>query len=256
MDPLATGLLPICLGEATKFSHPILESSKSYLATMHLGWHSSTGDSEGELTAVCEPDFSDAELAVAIGEFTGEIEQLPPMYSAVKVDGQRLYKLARKGLSAERKSRRIHIHRLEAVERTGVELKISVTCSKGTYIRALAEDLGDRLGCGAYLTELRRVAIGSLQLSDAVGLELLESLSVADRMALLKPVDSLLTSLPKISLREADARRLCHGLAVPEVGGVPVPEIRVYGADGRFLGLAEVREDHCLRPKRLLSQAF
>ncbi len=256
LDPLATGLLPICLGEATKFSHPILTSHKSYHATLRLGWRSSTGDSEGALTPVCEPDFSNDELAVAIAEFTGEIEQLPPMYSAVKVNGQRLYRLARNGLDAKRKKRRIHIYCLEVVDWTGVDLSISVTCSKGTYIRALAEDLGERLGCAAYLTALRRVAIGTLQLSDAVALDELESLSVADRFALLKPVDLLLTGLPKLTLNEADAKRLCHGLAVLEVAAVPVPVIRIYCADGRFLGLGEVREDRSLRPKRLLSQTF
>jgi tRNA pseudouridine55 synthase len=256
LDPLATGLLPICLGEATKFSHPILNSRKRYTATMRLGWRSSTGDSEGEITEVCEPAFSDERLATALDELTGEIDQLPPMFSAVKVNGERLYKLARKGLSAERKARRIHIFRLEVVGRTGADLSISVTCSKGTYIRALAEDLGEKLGCSAYLTALRRDAVGGLQLSDAVGLVELENLSVTDRLALLRPIDLLLTGLPSITLNEADARRLCHGLTVPEADDAPVPEIRVYSADGRFLGLGEVREDRSLKPKRLLSQAF
>ena len=223
---------------------------------MRLGWRSTTGDSEGEVSEVSEPGFSDEQLATALEELTGEIEQLPPMYSAVKVDGERLYKLARKGLSAERKARRIHIYRLEVVGRTETELSISVTCSKGTYIRALAEDLGEKLGCAAYLTALRRVSIGDLELSDAVELAELEHLSFADRLALLRPIDLLLTGLPSLTLNEADARRLCHGMTVLEADDAPVPEIRVYSADGRFLGLGEVREDRSLRPKRLLSQVF
>ena len=256
LDPLATGLLPICLGEATKFSHPILTSDKSYLATMRLGWRSSTGDAEGALSEVGDPNFGDDDLAAAIQAFTGEIEQMPPMYSAVKVDGQRLYKLARKGVIAERKPRRVHILQLEVVDRSGTDLSISVTCSKGTYIRALAEDIGDRLGCGGYLTALRRVAIGSLQLADAVGLVELESLTAEDRVALLKPVDLLLTGLPKLTLSEADAKRLCNGLVLSDAAVPPAPEIRVYSAEGRFLGLGEVHEDRSLSPKRLLSQAF
>ena len=256
LDPLATGLLPICLGEATKFSYPILASRKSYLATMRLGWRSSTGDAEGALSVAGEPGFSDAELGAAIQAFTGEIEQMPPMYSAVKVDGERLYKLARKGVVVERKLRRVHIYHLEVVDRSGTDLSISVTCSKGTYIRVLAEDLCDRLGCGAYLTALRRVAIGSLQLADAVGLAELESLLAEDRLALLKPVDLLLAGLPKLTLGEADAKRLCNGLVLPDVALQPAAEIRVYSAEGRFLGLGEVHDDRSLRPKRLLSQAF
>ena len=256
LDPLATGLLPICLGEATKFSHPILASQKSYLATMRLGWRSTTGDAEGVLSEAGDPGFTDAELAVAIQAFTGEIEQLPPMYSAVKVNGERLYKLARKGVVTERNPRRVHIHHLEVVGRSATDLSISVTCSKGTYIRVLAEDLCDRLGCGAYLTALRRVAIGSLQLADAMGLDELESLPAEDRVALLKPVDLLLTGLPKLTLGEADAKRLCNGLVLPDVALEPVAEIRVYSVEGRFLGLGEVHDDRSLKSKRLLSQAF
>jgi tRNA pseudouridine55 synthase len=256
LDPLATGLLPICIGEATKFSHPILTFDKTYLATMRLGWRSTTGDAEGELSVAGEPRFSDDELAAAMQTFTGEIEQMPPMYSAVKVNGERLYKLARKGVIAERKARRVHIYHLEVIERSGMDLSICVTCSKGTYIRALAEDLAGLLGCGAYLTALRRVAVGSLQISDAVRVDELESLSARDRVALLKPVDLLLTGLPKLTLSEADAKRLCNGLALRDIALPPVAEIRVYSAAGRFLGLGEVQDDRSLRPKRLLSQVF
>ena len=256
LDPLATGLLPICLGEATKFSHPILTFDKTYVASMRLGLRSSTGDAEGVISEVGDPSFSEDDLTAAVAALTGEIEQLPPMYSAVKVNGERLYKLARKGVVAERKPRRVHIRHLEVTHRSVSDLSISVTCSKGTYIRTLAEDLGDRLGCGAYLTALRRTAIGSLRLSDALGLDELEKLPFADRIARLKPVDLLLNVLPRLTLSDADARRLCNGLVLTDVAGSPAAEIRVYSADGRFLGLGEVDEDLSLRPKRLLSQAF
>ena len=256
LDPLATGLLPICIGEATKFSHPILNSDKSYRATMRLGWRSTTGDSEGELTAVGEPVFSDEELAAALRQLTGEIEQLPPMYSAVRVGGERLYKLARKGISVERKPRCIRIQRLEVLDRKGPDLEISVSCSKGTYIRVLAEDLAEKLGTAAYLVALRRESIGALEVADAIDMDSLEDLPEAHRPALLKPVDLLLNDLPKLLLSEEDARRLSHGQLIVGASDNPVPEIRVYTTDGRFLGLGEVQSDRSLKAKRLLSQAF
>lgn len=257
LDPLASGLLPICLGEATKFSHPLLEARKSYLASLRLGWRSSTGDAEGELTEVATPDFDEQALNQAIDALTGPIEQVPPMYSAVKVDGRPLYSLARKGIDVPRTARSVHVHQLDVMRRTQDALEISVTCSKGTYIRVLAEDLGKRLGCGAYLTHLRRVSIGSLKLSDAVTLELLESSTMDERLALLKRLDLLLEDLIPLQLNEESSRRLCHGLAIPgysEIG--PLERARIYTEDGRFLGLGQVDEAGVLKPKRLVSNAF
>ncbi len=257
LDPLATGLLPICLGEATKFSHPLFEASKSYLARLRLGWRSSTGDAEGELSEVAPANFDEQTLNRAIDALTGPIEQVPPMYSAIKVEGRPLYSLARKGVHVQRSARPVHIHQLDVVGRTEDKLEIFVTCSKGTYVRVLAEDLGERLGCGAYLTDLRRVSIGALQVSDAVGLESLESSTMAQRLALLKRLDLLLDDLTPLRLNEDLSRRLCHGLAIPGYADIaPLERARIYTEDGRFLGLGEVDEAGVLKPKRLVSKAF
>ena len=256
LDPLASGLLPICLGEATKFSHALLDADKAYLATARLGWRSSTGDSEGELYRVGAPDFDQVTLDRAVEALTGEIEQVPPMYSAVKVNGQPLYALARKGLNVERKPRTVHINRLEVKAVCADSVSISVSCSKGTYVRVLAEELGQRLGCGAYLTALRRVLIGTITIDDAVGLDDLESLDPPARSALLKPVDFMLSSLPPVSLSLDDGVRLCHGLAIRGTGAGAGLLVRVYREDGRFLGTAEVDDEGVLKPKRLVSTAF
>ena len=257
LDPLASGLLPVCLGEATKFSQPLLEARKSYLATLRLGWRSSTGDAEGELTEVATPSFDEQALSDSISTLTGPIEQVPPMYSAIKVKGRPLYSLARKGVSVQRPARRVHVYQFDVVSRSEDRLEVLVTCSKGTYVRVLAEDLGERLGCGAYLTALRRVAIGALQIADAVGFESLESLTPAERLAMLKPLDLLLDDLPRLCLNEDLSRRLCHGLTVPGyVDLAPLERARVYAEDGRFLGLGEVDAAGVLKPKRLVSNAF
>ncbi|UCD68816.1 MAG: tRNA pseudouridine(55) synthase TruB [Betaproteobacteria bacterium] len=257
LDPLASGLLPICLGEATKFSHPLLEARKAYLATLRLGWHSSTGDSEGELSAVAAPDFDEQALNRAIDALTGAVEQVPPMYSAIKVKGRPLYSLARKGINVERDARRVHIYQLDVLRRSGETLEIFALCSKGTYIRVLAEDLGEQLGCGAYLAGLRRVSIGALQISDAVGFEWLEFASMSERLALLQPLDLLLEDVRPLRLNEHNSRQLCHGLAIPGYADIaPLERARIYTKDGRFLGLGEVDEAGLLKPKRLISKAF
>ncbi len=255
LDPLASGLLPVCLGEATKFSHPLLESSKAYWASLRLGWRSTTGDSEGELSAVAPPDFDEDRLRRAVGDLTGDIEQVPPMHSAIKVNGRPMYELARQGIHVERAARRVRIDWFEASRPSADTLEIRVQCSKGTYIRVLAEDLGERLGCGAYLTALRRVAIGTIDIDQAVGLEALEQTPAAERRALLKPVDALLTGIPQVRLTMRDSDRLRHGL---RIGGhdsrAPGP-VRVYSEQGEFLGLGEFAENGLLKPRRLVSSA-
>jgi tRNA pseudouridine55 synthase len=257
LDPLASGLLPVCLGEATKFSHPLLEARKSYQAALRLGWCSSTGDAEGELREVAAPDFTEERLRTALSALTGQIEQVPPMYSAVKVGGRPLYSLARKGLSVERAARSVCIYELKLTSRAADSLEIFVSCSKGTYIRVLGEDLGALLGCGGYLTALRRVGIGGLEVSEAIGFDVLESASMADRLALLRPLDLLLVDLPKLRLGAADGKRLCNGLHIAGyVDLAPLRRARIYADDGRFLGLGEIDEDGVLRPKRLVSERF
>ena len=254
LDPLASGLLPVCLGEATKFSNPLLESAKSYRATLQLGWHSSTGDAEGELTKVGSPDFTPEQLREAVRALTGQIEQVPPMYSALKVEGRPLYSLARKGISIERAARKVFIHELQILDYAGDHLEIFVSCSKGTYIRVLGEDLGALLGCGAYLTALRRVGIGDLDVSQAVGFEALESAPMGGRLAMLRPPDLLLQGLPAVRLTGDESKRLCNGLTISGYATIaPVQRARLYREDGRFLGLGEIDQAGVLRPKRLVS---
>ena len=253
LDPLATGLLPICLGEATKFSNSLLEADKSYQAQVRLGWRSTTGDAEGKLTEEPVPEFGDAELGAAVTALTGEIEQRPPMYSALKMQGQPLYALARKGMEVERPSRKVHIHRLDVTREPGGILSMSVTCSKGTYIRVLAEDLGKRLGGGAYLTALRRTAIGNIDVADASTLDELATCSATELAARVKPVDFLLQSLPPVVLGKADSDRLSNGMAV-QLADAAHGQVRAYREDGRFLGLGEVDPQGLLKPKRLVSK--
>ncbi len=253
LDPLASGLLPVCLGEATKFSHPLLEASKTYRASLRLGWRSTTGDSEGELSAVARPDFDEDQLRRAVGDLTGNIEQVPPMHSAIKVDGRPLYALARKGINVERAPRRVTIYEFEASRRSSDSVDIFVRCSKGTYIRVLAEDLGERLGCGAYLTALRRVAIGTIDIRQSVGLDELEQSPEAQRLALLRPVDSLLTGIPQVILTMQDSTRLRHGLSIGGLDNLAPGPVRVYSERGVFLGLGEFGEDGSLKPRRLVS---
>jgi len=255
LDPLASGLLPICLGEATKFSHPLLESSKTYRASLRLGWRSTTGDSEGELSAVARPDFDEVQLRRAVGDLTGDIEQVPPMHSAIKLDGRPLYTLARKGISVERAPRRVSIHEFEASRQSEDTVEIFVRCSKGTYIRVLAEDLGERLGCGAYLTALRRVAIATIDVGQAVGLDALEQSPVAQRLALLRPIDALLASIPEVRLSMHDSTRLRHGLSIGGLDNLAPGPVRVYSERGEFLGLGEFGEDGLLKSRRLVSSA-
>lgn len=253
LDPLATGLLPICLGEATKFSNSLLQADKSYLAKVRLGWRSDTGDAEGKLTEEPVPEFGDAALEAAVTALTGEIEQRPPMYSALKMQGQPLYVLARKGMEVERPSRKVHIYRFDVTREACDILSLSITCSKGTYIRVLAEDLGKRLGGGAYLTDLRRTAIGSIGVADACTLGELAACSGAERTAHVKPVDFLLASLPAVVLGKADSDRLSNGMAI-ELAVEAHGQVRVYREDGRFLGLGEVGLQGQLKPKRLVSK--
>lgn len=240
LDPLASGLLPLCFGAATKFSQVSLDADKAYRATLRLGQRSSSGDGEGEITPGTPPAFDAAALAAACAALTGPIEQLPPMHSALKKDGRALYEYARAGQTVERAPRRVTIHRLDVVHWHADELVIDVVCSKGTYIRTLAADLGDALGCGAWLQALRRTASGPLRLSDAVTLEALQSLGEPERDALLRPPDALLADWPALSLPDDEAGRFLSGLR-RRVAQADAPAVRVYGPQPRaFLGSAHI----------------
>ena len=255
LDPFATGLLPLCFGEATKFSQDLLESDKRYEATVHLGIMTTTGDTEGELIEQREVDVTLEQIEAALARFRGPILQVPPMYSALKRDGKALYEYAREGITLEREARPVTIHGLSLVEYTAPFLKILVTCSKGTYVRVLGEDIGAALGCGAHLNALRRTQVGALTTAGMVTLD--ELLAHPDPLSLLMPVDALLSTFPALELTAELAKRFLQGqrlalgkedIAVPSEQG----RVRVYH-DGRLLGTAQLGEYAILAPERLIS---
>lgn len=250
LDPFATGLLPVAFGEATKYSQGLLDADKTYLATMRLGVRTSTGDPEGEVIGVSETIPDAVAVAAALAGFRGEILQVPPMHSALKRDGRPLYEYARQGIELEREPRRVTIHAIELLEVTGAEARFRVRCSKGTYVRTLAEDVGAGLGCGAHLAALRREAVGDLSLADAVAPAALDAMSIAGRDARLLPVDALAAGLPCLELDAGLATRLALGQAVP-VATADAPLARAYAA-GRFLGTVSVAAG-VARPMRLLA---
>jgi tRNA pseudouridine55 synthase len=252
LDPLATGLLPLCFGAATKFSQVSLDADKRYTATLRLGERTSTGDGEGEVLERREVLCDEAAVRAVLSRFTGPIEQKPPMHSALKHEGKALYEYARAGVEVERAVRPVTIHRLDMVSWQSPELVIDVTCSKGTYIRTLAEDIGTALGCGATLSALRRTASGPLGLEQAISIEALQALSEEDRHARLLPADTLLADWPPIDLPAEEAGRFLTGLRRRVEQG-DAPAVRVYGTAPRaFLGSAHIKAGELIAD-RLLS---
>lgn len=254
LDPLATGLLPLCFGEATKFSGELLNANKRYVATVQLGVSTSTADAEGETLERRPINVNRADLESVLDGFLGEIQQIPPMYSALKRDGKPLYEYARAGIELERKPRAVNIYELSLLDWSGDHFILEVSCSKGTYIRTLAADIGDALHCGGHLLALRRTGIGSLTISAAHPLPRLEAQTPEQRDALLQPADSLLTSLATAHLTDADASRLKHGQAV-RWSGMPGTRQRVYDANNNFIGVCQVNSDGWLQPERLVANA-
>ncbi len=253
LDPLATGLLPLCFGEATKFSADLLDADKTYEAVLKLGVTTDTGDAEGAVTATVAVDAAESAILSVLPRFVGDIRQIPPMHSALKRDGRPLYELARQGIEVERAPRAVTVHAIDCLGFAGGLLTLRVACSKGTYIRVLAADIGQALGCGAHLTALRRTRVGNLDLAGAVTLAELEALDEAERAGCLQPVDALLRNLPVVSVAGEAAERFRHGNPVdlqPGLGG----KIRVY-ADGRLIGVGEPGSDGRLWPKRLVQLA-
>jgi tRNA pseudouridine55 synthase len=251
LDPLASGLLPLCFGEATKFSSDLLNADKAYVADVRLGITTDTGDAEGDAVFTRPVNVSQVEVEALLPRFTGEIEQVPPMYSALKRNGRPLYELARQGVEVEREPRQVIIHRLTLERFSGDSLILAVDCSKGTYIRTLAADIGEALGCGAHLTALRRTRVGDLQSANAVPLAVLQTAETAELANWLQPVDSLLQTLPVVCLSEDQAGRFSHGNAAT-ADDLPCGPCRVY-AEGSLLGIGEAA-DGVVKPKRLLRQ--
>lgn len=252
LDPLATGLLPICFGEATKFSHFLLDADKSYVASIKLGATTTTGDAEGAVLTTAEVKVSADALNAALARFTGVIQQVPPMYSALKHQGKALYEYARAGVDVERAARTVRIHSIKLEHFTRDEVIITVSCSKGTYIRTLAEDIGNALGCGAHLTGLRRQTTAHFSLDKALTLEQLEAMSMEARDRSLLPVDVAIQDLPEVYLDETSVHYLLQGQQVWKAGVIPSGQFRIYSQTGEFLGLGELTDDGRIAPKRLL----
>jgi tRNA pseudouridine55 synthase len=290
LDPFATGLLPLCFGEATKFAQDLLDADKTYETVVHLGMTTTTGDTEGEVVTTraategsaqpssgagvkfpategsAEPTEGSAALSVTRGQiesvlarFRGELDQIPPMYSALKRDGKPLYEYARAGVTLERAARRVTIHDLELLDYRAPYLTLRVACSKGTYIRVLGEDIGLALGCGAHLHALRRTRVGNLSIDHAVTLDAFAGLSETGRVASLSAVDALLSSFPAVNLPEQLAMRFLHGqrLALGREGmAAPAAQgrVRVYREDdGKLLGTGQMTEFGVLAPERLIA---
>jgi len=251
LDPLATGLLPICFGEATKYSNALLNADKTYRALIRLGQATSTGDAEGEILSEQTVNIERVELDTVLAKFRGDIQQLPPMYSALKHQGKPLYEYIRNGETVERERRNVVIHALELNSFSENKMEITVRCSKGTYIRTLAEDIGTALGCGAHLLGLRRTAIAHFDLSEGYTLQQLETMTENERDDCIMPLESLMPDVPKLQLDEVLVRRLAQGQRLALDTDLPDGKIRLHGPQG-FIGLG-LLQGRRLAPDRLLS---
>jgi tRNA pseudouridine55 synthase len=257
LDPLATGVLPLCFGEATKFSQYLLNADKAYWTRIRLGVTTQTGDADGEIIAELDAsNLTQEQVGSALREFVGEIEQIPSMYSALKHKGHPLYKLARKGINIERAARTVAIYSAELLQFSGVDIELRVNCSKGTYIRSLAEDLGSALGCGGHVSALRRLAAGPYELAQSMTLEQVAKIDDSQALeALLLPVSSAVCSWPAVRLHEDTAHYVRQGQPVqvacaPTDGWVQIFEL---AEEDRFLGVGEILTDGRVAPRRLVA---
>lgn len=254
LDPLASGLLPICLGEATKFSHFLLDSDKSYRALVALGSTTTTGDAEGEILEQSPVTTTAVELDAALKQMVGDIVQVPPMYSALKHEGKALYEYARDGVEIKREARPVRIHAITLERFKGVQFEMVVSCSKGTYIRTLAEDIGKLLGCGAHLGGLRRLTTAHFDLRDAVTIEQLEQMSMEQRDEVLLGADAAIEDFPQVTIDADSTFYLLRGQEVWKSGLSVKGLFRIYTEQGDFLGIGEQTSRGAIAPKRLLRQ--
>lgn len=253
LDPLATGLLPVCLGEATKFSQSLLDSGKRYEAVVRLGETTSTGDAEGEILQQRPVDVSAARVEAALNSLVGNLSQIPPMYSALKHRGKPLYAYAREGKLVERAPRTVRIETLRLDRMMGQDIMVTIHCSKGTYIRVLAEDLGQIIGCGAHLKMLRRTRVGPFRLDEAYTLQRLEAMNLEQRDASLLPIESLLLAHPKILLDDENCRSFVRGNTVKQTASTFGGIVRIYSLKQGLIGLGEITPEGEIKPKRLLA---
>ncbi len=259
LDPLASGLLPICMGEATKVSGFLLDADKRYQVQCKFGQRTATGDAEGEILETRPVgQFTETQLEVVLDRFRGRIQQIPPMYSALKHQGQRLYKLARQGIEVEREPRELIIHTLALLRLDGERMDIDVHCSKGTYVRTLVEDIGELLGCGAHVAALRRTVVGPYAEDQMVSMETLRKVHAEDRQGLdklLLPVESALMQWPDVTLSNSAAYYLQQGQPVLVPHAPTSGWVRLYQHEHHFLGMGEILDDGRVAPKRLLKTA-
>lgn len=258
LDPLATGMLPICLGEATKFSQFLLDSDKRYRVIAKLGERTDTSDADGQLVQTRDVNVNESHILTALDAFRGDILQVPTMFSALKHNGKPLYEYARAGITVEREARPITIFELLFVEYQAPYLTLEVHCSKGTYIRTLVDDLGEALGCGAHVTMLRRLAVADYPVEQMMTLEDLQNLAenqpleVLDKLLL--PMDSAVSRLAKLNLTEAQTKAVGFGQRVKfENSENRYGQVRLFSHDLQFLGVAEIREDNVIRPSRMVN---
>ena len=260
LDPLATGVLPICLGEATKLSGLLLESAKSYEVTGRLGTSTDTGDVTGEVVGHADCSGIDiGQIEKVLERFTGAIEQIPPMYSALKHQGERLYKIARSGRTVERPPRKVTIHKLELLGFDGSDFKLRVGCSKGTYVRTLIEDIATSLGSLAHVTALRRVAAGPFEIGSAVSVEQLRDAAECGQEAIDRhrlDADIAVTGYPAVHFPADEARRLLHGQRISTDQSDESGLVRLYGPGPRFLGMGEIQSCGMVAPKRLFQSSI
>lgn len=254
LDPLATGVLPICFGQASKVTSLLLNSNKRYIFTLELGSTTTSGDKEGVVLQTREiKPFNKSDIETVISTFRGDIKQIPPMYSALKHNGQPLYKLARQGIEIKRKERKVTIHELKLLEFTNNTITFNVMCSKGTYIRTLAQDIGESLGCGAHLSMLKRTEVEPFNCSRLYTIEEIERLSEANDLdKTLLPIDSVLQEYPSMVLSTEEEKRIKNGL---KVARRDIPEsqiIRLYSNDNEFIGIGRFSSDYQLAAKRLM----
>ena len=254
LDPIATGLLPLCFGEATKLTQFMIDADKRYWTVFRLGASTTTYDSEGAVTATRPVTATRRDIERELRSFQGEIAQVPPMYSAIKHEGEALYKLARAGVEIERAPRPVTIYEIKLLDFQGDLLTLEIACSKGTYIRSLAHDLGERLGCGAHVVQLRRLAVGEARVEQAITLEQMQGLNTPqERIALLQPADSVLGSVPDVHLTPLAAHYLKQGQTVTARHDRGAGWVRLYEGESRFLGMGEVLDDGRVAPRRLLA---